>query len=148
MDNGIGMSKEELIHNLGTMVKTDIKDRIAAISEGGGLSMTGARSRVGFFSVYLVAKRVIVISKSHDDSEQYRWEWDGGDNYTVVQDKGERLTQGTKIIMHMKEDQHEFLDVIRLIGLKRKYPEFNDLPIEFFVKKSIENAQIESDHIR
>merc|ERR1711943_27025 len=91
----------------------------------------------GFYSAYLVADKVVVTSKNNDD-EQYRWESSAGGSFTISQDDQKPLGRGTRIALHMKEDQQEFLEERRLKDLVKKHSEFIGFPIELWVEKTEE----------
>merc|ERR1712093_286122 len=138
VDSGIGMSKADLINNLGTVAKSGTTNFLEAMSEGADANLIG-QFGVGFYSAFLVADKVTVTSKCNDDPVQHVWESSADASFTVVDDpRGNTLGRGTRVTLHLKEDAHEYLSEDKLKDTAKKYSQFIQFPIYVKVKKEVD----------
>ena len=146
-DNGIGMSKEEMEENLGTICKSgslDIKEQMDKQEDVDIIGQFG----VGFYSAFMVAETVTVISRRYGSEEAWMWQSSGADGYTIT--PAQRDTAGTDVIMKLKADTEDekysrFLEEFELRELVKKYSDYIRYPIRMEVTKSCRKEQTEED---
>ncbi|CAE8710845.1 unnamed protein product [Polarella glacialis] len=145
VDTGVGMSKADLINNLGTVAKSGTTNFLEAMAEGGDANLIG-QFGVGFYSAFLVADKVSVTSKCNDDPVQHVWESSADASFTVVDDpRGNTLGRGSRVTLHLKEDAHDYLSEDKLKEGCKKYSQFIQFPIYVKVKKEVDVDAEEDD---
>lgn len=140
-DTGVGMTRADLVSHLGTVARSGTTNFAEALAEGQATNLIG-QFGVGFYSVYLVADKVRVVSKNNND-DQYIWESTADSSFIVSKDpRGNTLGRGSEITLFLKDDAHEFMKQERLEELIQKYSEFITFPIHLY-KKSEEVVEVE-----
>lgn len=143
-DTGVGMTKDDLVNNLGTVAKSGTANFVEAMQAGTDDSSLIGQFGVGFYSVYLVADRVRVVSKNNND-DQYIWESDANASFTIAKDpRGDTLGRGTEITLFLKPDATEFQDQDKLKNLVGHYSEFITFPI-YVNTTSTETYEVEEE---
>jgi HSP90 family molecular chaperone len=142
-DTGVGMTKAELIKNLGTVAKSGTTAFLEAMGKGDNMSMIG-QFGVGFYSSFLVANKVEVASKSNDD-EQHIWTSTADAKFFVTKDpRGDTLGRGTRVTLYLKDDAAEYVEQEKIKNLVKKYSEFINYPIKLYLSKDV-REQVEVD---
>lgn len=136
-DTGIGMTKEELVNNLGTIASSGTKKFLESLTDNNGSQFIG-QFGVGFYSGYLVSDKIVVVSK-HNDDEQYMWESTGNGTFDVQRDENNYdLKRGSILMLHLKDEMNEYLEESRIISLIKKHNQFIEFPILVETQKTRE----------
>ena len=144
-DTGIGMTKDDLIQNLGTIAKSGTKSFIEKIKETNSVNTIDQIGQfgVGFYSSYLVADNVKIFTKNDNDKE-YIWESDSNKSYTICENETPVLKRGTKILLKIKEEHKDFLQADHVKDVVKKYMQFISYPIQILETKIVE-TEVEDD---
>ena len=143
-DNGIGMNREDLIQNLGTIARSGTENFVK--------SMTGDKQKdvqligqfgVGFYSSFMIADKVEVLSRKFDSDKVFKWISSGSANFTI-EEAEENLDRGTKIILHLKEEADDFLDRFHIKHVVQTYSDHINFKIEFIPENLEAGAKIET----
>jgi molecular chaperone HtpG len=144
-DSGIGMNKEDILQNIGTIASSGTKKFIQALEEKKDMNLIG-QFGVGFYSAFLVADRVVVRTKKAGENQQYRWESSGESTFTLEEDNNEEyaLVRGTSIELYLREDDIEYGQEQRLKSIISTHSQFISFPIQLWVEKTRE-VEVENE---
>eukprot|EP00775_Hariotina_reticulata_P005864 gene5864-6105_t len=133
-DSGIGMTREQLLSNLGTIARSGTRKFMEAVKEAKGDANLIGQFGVGFYSAFLVADRVTVYTKSYEEDQQWVWESNvGSHQYTIKEDdSADKMVRGTRVVLHLKEDAQELADPVRIAKLIKQYSQFIQFPIKLY----------------
>ena len=147
-DTGVGMTKDELINNLGTIASSGTKKFLESITASKDLQLIG-QFGVGFYSAYLVADKVVVVSKNNID-EQYSWESTGNGTFSVQRDETDyQLKRGTIMQLYLKEEMNEYLEESNILSLIKKHNQFIEFPIYLETQKTREvEVEVEDETVK
>lgn len=145
-DNGIGMERQELIDHLGTIARSGTKAFVSKLKEAkDGLGLIG-QFGVGFYSAFMVAEKIVVISRRAGESDVWTWTSSGGSGFEIARASGEeaaRVTRGTEIVLHLKDDAKKYLETYEIERIVSAYSDNILFPIEL-VPEEGEPRQINS----
>ena len=143
-DNGIGMTREDLVENLGTIAHSGTRKFMESLENGtADVSLIG-QFGVGFYSAYLVADKVTVISR-RDGGPTNMWESNANGTFTVSAAEYDLEHDGSKIVLHLKEDQKEYLDDGRIMEVINKHSQYIEYPIMLQVERPVEPPEAEAE---
>jgi len=138
-DSGVGMTKDEIVNNLGKIAQSGTRAFAQALWEGKTDVNLIGQFGVGFYSAYLVADKVTVVTKSmQDNSKAYKWESEADASYTISDASPDDIdgTSGTKLILQLKEDSSTYLEASKIEALLQRYSEFIEFPISVWKEKT------------
>lgn len=142
-DAGVGMTRDELINNLGKIAQSGTKAFVDALGQDTADVNLIGQFGVGFYSAYLVADKVEVVTKSmQEGAKQYRWSSTADSSYTIEEDDSDPIEgSGTRLILHLKEDANEYVEASKVEDLLERYSEFIEFPISVW-KETTEYKQV------
>lgn len=135
-DTGIGMTREELVQNLGSIASSGTAKFLEAAQSDEAQENLIGRFGVGFYSAFLVAETVVVDSKHNDEEKAYRWQSTISEGSYTVGESPEQLARGTKITLYLKEDSKDYANPETICNLVKTYSEFIDFPIRVYASSS------------